>query len=136
MCIRDRPTRLLDVSRDPMVALFFACSKYENTDGYVWLYPAPVDIHSAKLSDDYREIFDIGTGGGGQQGIDFYKAGRINEYVARIERPPLDQQFLINAEFPNMRILAQRGAFMWSPKPLQPLTKNSFSGTPRHTMLD
>ena len=35
------PTRLLDVTLNPLVALYFACEKEENKDGQVYLFSVP-----------------------------------------------------------------------------------------------
>ena len=117
-------TRLLDVTKDPLVALYFACSNYDSEDGYVWLFPQPTNIHGIHSIEDFREAFDAGVGGSGEKGIAFYKAGRLHEYHPSGDVVPLDQPFLLTIEEPNRRVIAQRGAFLWSPKPLQELTHN------------
>lgn len=120
-----QPTRLLDISSDPLVALYFACQGGASSDGYVWLYPMPPSMHEE--TPEYRETFNIGTGVAAQQGIDFFSQNRLHEYYPSQEWPPLNLSFLLNIHSPNSRIIAQRGAFLWSPKPLMPLTRNGFN---------
>ena len=116
-------TRLLDVSRDPLVALYFACQGDKEQTGFIWLYPMPTQFDYEPA--DYREIFDIGIGIDAKERLDKAKRER-SEHKAGLERRPLDGVFRLEIDAPNERIVAQRGAFMWSPKVLSPLTKGAF----------
>lgn len=45
------PTRLIDVTTDPLIALFFAVQNTKNDDGYVYLYPQKTyELNSKKIS--------------------------------------------------------------------------------------
>ena len=46
------PTRILDVTKNPLVALYFACSSHSDTDGIVWIIP----INSSRILNSSNEI--------------------------------------------------------------------------------
>jgi hypothetical protein len=119
------PTRLLDVTSNALVALFFACgaANNANVDGSVWLFPSPPDQHKVHPPVDYREIFDAGIME--SQAIAFYEAGRMSEYSGRGDNALIDTVFSLKLDDPNKRVLAQSGAFLWSPNPLLPLNRGA-----------
>ena len=54
------PTRLLDISENALVALYFACEKNENDDGQVFVFKQTGDVPSAPIvqaiADSYRMV--------------------------------------------------------------------------------
>ena len=115
-------TRLLDVTSDPLVALFFACKDSPHDDGFVWLYPQTLPI-SADCGDrhtDYRTAFDAGTVD--LEGLRAFREGTLSQFAAtRPPNPRPDNHLLDLDEEPTHRMISQRGQFLWCPRPLQPL---------------
>ena len=128
-------TRLLDVTRNPNVALHNACSKHRKKDGVVHTFVVPrclikpyssdtisVIANYARLSHADRNVL-IGRIGG-QKGLVEYKSslGRLYHFI-RQEKPyfeelinPLDlvRVFLVEPQQQFERIRAQSGAFIVS----------------------
>lgn len=50
------PTRLLDVTRNPLIALFFACLGSKNNDGCVYVFSDRVDSNRLKRTLDFLEF--------------------------------------------------------------------------------
>ena len=89
------PTRLLDVTLDPLVALFFATSKDDGKDGAVYLSNGGSfnTLDPGEYDNSLTRFFDI------------YK---LREY-SRVE----DTLFLYRPLAKNRRMIAQRGQFVW-----------------------
>ena len=89
------PTRLLDVTLDPLVALFFAVSKHDGADGAVFLSNGSSfnTLDPGEYDNSLTRFFDI------------YK---LREYT-----PADDTLFLYRPLAKNRRMIAQRGQFVW-----------------------
>lgn len=128
------PTRLLDVSLNPLVALYFACCEYaDERDGKVFIIRfkerrvkfADSDTISlisnlSRLSDEeknvlrdsrkvrpskFRELEEV------ERLVDFVKAEKPH-FNNRVERFDLFRYFFVYPSKNNKRVIAQAGAFM------------------------
>jgi hypothetical protein len=131
------PTRLLDVSLNPLVALYFTCkserSKEKKTDGDFILISIPkqdvkyFDSHTvsvlanlSRLSEAERGLLnDISNEElNGENGTD--KGRKLFEYILdekpyfkrRIKPDDLKSSLLVKPKLNNPRIIAQQGAFI------------------------
>lgn len=88
-------TRLVDVTRDPMVGLYFACCKHFDDDGYVYAGTPgagnPFDHY--QHSKSFLHLFDV------------YNVGD--------NKPKEDTLFYFRPLANNRRMIAQRGEFLW-----------------------
>jgi hypothetical protein len=97
------PSRLLDVTSDALVALYFAVRGEPDDDGFVLWSPlgnVSNDIShrpSTRTSGTYLDILSIGAKDGG---TDYKPRDETLNYM----RPP----------YPNLRTEAQRGGFIWN----------------------
>lgn len=115
-------TRLVDVSTDPLVALYFASDQSRKCDGRVWMYPAPPNIHGSQPPRTLHDAFEPAIAD--KQGLAFAQAGQLQTYQKRTTSDLLiNSTFLFDFEAPNKRVVAQRGKFLWSGSPLHPLTQ-------------
>ena len=99
------PTRLLDVTSDILVATFFACASHINEDGYIFYGNFS---HNNLLN--YGKVTVQGS---------FFDIVRIEDvdYPRDYCSPSKDTLCLAPLPFPNRRMTAQRGAFVWSRNP-------------------
>ncbi|WP_214648075.1 FRG domain-containing protein [Ruegeria lacuscaerulensis] len=115
-------TRLVDVSTDPLVALYFASDPSSDTDGRVWMYPDPPSIHGIHPPNTMHDAFEPAIAD--KKGLAFAQNGRLHEYhKSHAGNLLISSTFLFNFEAPNRRVIAQRGKFLWSGSPLHPLTQ-------------
>ena len=96
------PTRLLDVTTDALVALYFAVSSHPDEDGFVfWATGNCNDLSNLPETETQGGIWlDIMRIRATDGGVDYRPADDTLNFI----RPP----------FPNRRIEAQRGAFLWT----------------------
>jgi hypothetical protein len=88
------PTRLLDVTLDPLVALFFAVSKHDGVDGAVFLSSGSFNtLDPGEYDNSLVRFFSI--------------------YTLRDYSPAENTLFLYRPLAKNRRMIAQRGQFVW-----------------------
>lgn len=94
------PTRLIDITRDPLVALYFAVNSEPEESGFVCYFKdnyneiTPDKI--IKFGGTYFDVLEVGSPGD--------RPCHPNDDTLAVARTP----------FPNRRIEAQRGAFCWT----------------------
>lgn len=108
-------TRLLDVTSNPLVALYFACQDCENEDGQVLYGSCGMDdVSIVKIIADViaeHDLFQLYPSDYWLNNIcDRYKLKRSDVLKEQLSKP-----YYINAPFNSSRIIAQRGAFLMSP---------------------
>ncbi len=119
-----QPTRLLDVSSDPLVGLYFACQPPDNEQGTVWLYPDLKSIHGPHPPTSIYDAFEPAIRD--KQALAHHQNNSLNQYQPNPGVEGLIQsQFLFDFEAPNRRVIAQKGKFIWSGSPLRPLQANA-----------
>ena len=109
-------TRLLDVTRDLRVALYFACCKHETKDGLVFAY---VNLWNPDLpSPHYEDLFDAALGIiPAYRNADRTTPGVLADHAKMLSesisvRGTMGYLFECNSAL-NDRMIAQRGAFIW-----------------------
>ena len=142
------PTRLLDITTNPLVALYFACSEFieEGTNGEVIIYQIPnndikfynsdtvsvisnlaqlnndFDIKSSTKSDDYREKF-----------IHIIKNEKPY-FLDKIDIKDLTRVICVQPKQDNKRIIKQSGAFLLFAMGNE-FKKNTAAKIPSHFIL-
>lgn len=93
------PTRLIDLTRDPFVALYFAVNSNPNDSGFVYYFKHNFNEISAttkiKAGGTYFDVLEIES----SDGYPYH--------------PQDDTLTIARTPFPNRRVEAQRGAFGW-----------------------
>lgn len=124
------PTRLLDVSRDLLVALFFACSDHHDKDGFVFAY---LDLWNPERKNPgriihYRDLYDAALGDRipSYRDHDAKHPGTLAEHSRMLAQEAQsvrrDMAYLFECnDVINERMIAQRGAFIWRGDPTLPL---------------
>ena len=121
-----KPTRLLDVTRDLFVALFFACNNHQNRDGFVFAYTNlwnPERNNPDRLAH-YHDLYDAALGDeipayreheAAHPGTLERHAQLLAERARTVRR---DMAYLFEChDVINERMVAQRGAFIWRGDP-------------------
>lgn len=108
-------TRLLDVTSNPLVALFFACQECDKEDGQVrYGFCDMGNIDVVKIIADVIFEYDLTQSYPSEYLLsslcDKYKKNRTE-----IMREQLSIPYYVNAPFNSPRIVAQRGAFLMPP---------------------
>lgn len=124
------PTRLLDITSNPLVALFFACVDHPEADGEVIFFQVPIDYIKYYDSDAVSAISNIS-----RQRPNFtcdFKEKNIKQfnrqhhmgylhhsikeeksyYQKIIDPGDMQQVFVVKAKLDNARIIKQQGFFM------------------------
>ena len=96
------PTRLIDITRNPFVAVFFACSdKWQSKkDGAIYVF------YGKPYQQDHsfvRKVLDVAIYGNGVYNEEVYKPYGYSSMPSLI----------IDPDYEHTRIKAQQGAFVW-----------------------
>ncbi|MCB2086583.1 MAG: FRG domain-containing protein [Sphingomonadaceae bacterium] len=129
------PTRLLDVTRNPLVALFFAVweEKYDDSDGAVLAFVASDDrckfydsdvvscmANLANLKQDERDTLETTTASTIADLRELQPTGRLIQFIkaekpyfeSRIKKVDLFRPVVVTAKRANQRMSAQSGSFI------------------------
>lgn len=129
------PTRLLDVTRNPLVGLFFSVweREHEDKDGCVLVFSAPderckffdSDVVScmsnlANLNQDERDTLETTTASTITELRDLQPTGRLVQFIKaekpyfepRIKKLDLFRPVVVTAKRANQRMSAQSGSFI------------------------
>lgn len=106
------PTRLIDITTNPLVALYFACQGNPDKDGVVFIFEEDVeyDINDEKIVATFSYLKNNGT-------IQDFEKLLNKENVIYNERTTIEtilnkKYILINPKLNNPRIIAQHGLFL------------------------
>lgn len=106
------PTRLIDITRDPLVALYFAVNKHEDESGFVYYF-----------KDNFNEILPNTTLKCGGTYLDILE---VSNPIQKRPCQPNEQTLAVaRTPFPNRRVEAQRGAFCW----IRKIDSNCYRGS-------
>lgn len=115
-------TRLLDVTRNPLVALFFACQEEKGQDGQVrYGYCDRHDVITVKIVADIISNYDLEELYPSDEWLQIM-ANKYNLRSGNIFGEMLSIPYYIDAPYNSPRIVAQRGSLLLSPL----LAKNQF----------
>lgn len=129
------PTRLLDVTWDIFVALYFACGDLSEEYGYVFAFIEPWDPDSnrSKKPDSIKRLLDAALG----DSIPAYRdADKTDPGVLTKHAHQLESTWQIRYSHAylwectavlNERMVAQRGAFLWRGDPKESILRCSGS---------
>jgi hypothetical protein len=94
-------TRFVDVTYDPLVALFFACSSDFDENGYLYFMTQTSRIEEKYITtSDYKKAFDFDLG----------NHSSMKEHYKHLN-------FLYRFPYANNRVNAQKGAFLFNYDP-------------------
>ena len=127
-------TRFLDVTKNPLVALFFACEKHSDSDGLFHIFAVPHDSvrsfnsdaiavvsNFAKLTKEEQDL--VLTKGSKQGSLTYDDALRHLYHFIKQEKPYFEERieiedlfraFVVEPQLSSDRLRAQSGAFLTS----------------------
>ncbi|SIO21684.1 FRG domain-containing protein [Parasphingorhabdus marina DSM 22363] len=127
------PTRLMDVTSNPLVGLYFAVTECENEDGSLIIYRISADrkkyydsdsvscvCNLANLKMSEKEILENTTASNISDFHKLHPTDRLLQFIreekphfqARIKKDDLFRPYYVVAKQNNARIIAQSGAFL------------------------
>lgn len=110
------PTRILDITSNPLVALFFACEKSNQNDGEVLIFKIPKDVIKYYDSDTVSVLANLS-----QMPFNFKDECGLLLHKIQDEKPQFqllfnantfNQVVAVKVKLSNNRILKQNGAFL------------------------
>lgn len=127
-----QPTRLLDVTSDLRVALYFACSGHREEDGYIFVYIDPWNPEKNRKQKvvTYSNVFDAGLGDKipSYRDHDSVYPGTLQKHAKMLSEEKLnvgsrmDMAYLFECPYViNKRMSKQSGAFIWRLDPRRSL---------------
>jgi len=94
-------TRFLDVTYDPLVALYFACSANFEDNGYIYFMLNTINVKEQHIiTSDYKKAYDF----------DIDQHVTMKDHYKHIN-------FLYTFPYSNTRVNAQKGAFLFNYDP-------------------
>lgn len=125
-----QPTRLLDVTSDERIGLYFACTSHPGEDGFLYSFVGCWDPENKKgQPPHYRDVFDQALGGS----IPAYRdVGGLKEHAEHLYSTyntiRKDMIYLYRCDaILNAKMNAQKGAFLWRGDPKKNLLEDTRS---------
>lgn len=113
------PTRLLDITENPLIALYFACINHEDIDGEILVYKVPRDEIKYFDSDTVSILSNIAKMRSDFSIQDIEKDWLLHEirqekhgFLPNINSDDLSKVLFVKPLLDNQRIIRQDGSFM------------------------
>jgi len=123
-----QPTRLVDVTWDLLVAVYFACSDAPEKDGFIFAYSGLWDPNTHHPVKHYKDLYDAAIGDKipAYRDAEITTPGTLETHAEMLATETKsirgDMAYLFRCEdVINERMSTQRGAFIWRGDPTLPL---------------